>query len=136
MLDEAWFEAYAKAFSEAEDKSEFFDRYYDPEITFAHPFKGTFRGKQELVSFWNSGKNSGHAGIHEILHFTNQVVQGDKIAAELDIEWRCFEDTNYLGPRKKGDVFWGKCAAFYDIRDGKFLRVQLYLDLVPPPEAK
>lgn len=132
MLDEQWFKEYGEAFSRAKDKSAFFDRYYDPQVTFMHPFKGTFHGKDALVNFWNSGKNAGHAGIHEILHFTNILVQEDKVAAELDIEWRCFEDTDYLGPRHKGDVFWGKCAAFYDLKDGKFIRVQLYLNLVDP----
>ncbi len=130
MIDEKWFREYEKEFSDAKDKSAFFDRYYDPEATFIHPFKGSFHGKDELVNFWNAGKNSGHAGIHEILHFKNLVVQQDKVAAELFIEWRCLADTDYLGPRKKGDVFYGKCAAFYDLKDGKFLRVQLYLNLV------
>jgi hypothetical protein len=27
-------------------------------------------------------------------------------------------------------VFWGRCAAFYDIKDGKFIKVMLYLNLV------
>jgi len=136
MLDEQWFKEYGEAFSRAKDKSAFFDRYYDLEVTFIHPFKGTFHGKDALVTFWNAGKNAGHAGIHEILHFRNVVAQEDKVAAELDIEWRCFEDTDYLGPRHKGDVFWGKCAAFYDLKDGKFIRVQLYLNLVAPHRAQ
>lgn len=125
------FEAYEDEFNNASDKSAFFDRYYSPEIVFIHPFKGTFRGKDDLVGFWNSGQNSGHSGIHEILHLTDFVPGGDdKLAVELDIEWRCFEDTDYLGPRKKDDVFWGKCAAFYDFDDdNKISRVQLYLNL-------
>ena len=129
-MDVEWFQEYEREFSNARDKSAFFDRYYHPDVTFIHPFKGTFHGKDELVTFWNAGRNSGHAGIHEVLHFKNLLIQPDKIAAELDIEWRCFEDTDYLGSHKKGDVFWGKCAAFYDVKDGKFIRVQLYLNLV------
>jgi len=130
MFGAKWFEEYEKEFSNAKDKSAFFDKYYDPEAVFIHPFKGSFKGKQALVGFWNAGKNSGHAGIHEVIHFRSIVAQGDKVAAELDIQWNCFEDTDYLGPRKKGEVFYGKCAAFYDIKDGKFIRVQLYLNLV------
>ena len=53
----------------------------------------------------------------------------DKVAVELDIEWRRFKDTDYLGPRKEGDIFWGHCAAFYDIRNGKFAKVFIYLNL-------
>lgn len=130
MIDEKWFREYEKEFSDAKDKSALFDRYYHPEATFIHPIKGAFHGKDEIVGFWNAGKNSGHAGIHEILHFKNLVIQDDKVAAEILVEWRCFADTNYLGPHKKGDVFYGKCAAFYDRKDGKFIRVQVYLNLM------
>lgn len=54
----------------------------------------------------------------------------DKLAVELDIEWRCFEDTDYLGPRKAGDVFRGKCAAFYSFTANKISLVHIYLNLV------
>ncbi len=129
LMTQPEFEAYEDEFNNATDKSAFFDTYYDPEVVFIHPYKGTFRGKDALVSFWNSGKNSGHDGIHEVLHLVDFVSIEGKLAVELDIEWRCFADTDYLGPRKAGDVFWGKCAAFYDIPDDKITRVQLYLNL-------
>lgn len=126
------FEEYEDQFNNASDKSAFFDRYYDPGAVFNHPFKGSFAGKGELVGFWSSGKNSGHSGIHEILHLKNFLPSGDdKLAVELDCEWRCFEDTDYLGPRKKGDVFWGRCAAFYEFNDdNKISQVDVYLNLV------
>lgn len=130
MVDAKWFDEYEKEFSGSKDKSAFFDKYYDPDAEFIHPFKGAFKGKQSLVNFWNSGKNSGHAGIHEVISFKNIVIQGDKVGAELDIKWECLQDTDYLGPHKKGDVFFGKCAAFYDFLNGKIRRVQLYLNLV------
>ncbi|MEM7120534.1 MAG: nuclear transport factor 2 family protein [Pseudomonadota bacterium] len=123
------FEAYEKAFNNAPDKSAVFDTYYDPDAVFIHPFKGTFKGKDELVGFWNAGKNSGHDGIHEILHLKNFMANDDKVAVELDIEWRCLKDTDYLGPRKAGEVFWGHCAAFYTLKNDKFARVQIYLNL-------
>lgn len=129
------FEAYEEAFNTATDKSAFFDTYYDPDVEFIHPIKGTFRGKDALVGFWNAGKNSGHAGIHEILHLVNFVSTPGSLAVELDIEWRCFEDTDYLGPRKAGDVFWGRCAAFYDIPDDKITRVMLYLNQADGPRS-
>ena len=129
------FEEYEKSFGEASDKSALFDKYYDPAATFIHPFKGTFKGKSELVGFWNSGKTSGHDGIHEILHLKNFLSVEDKVAVELNIEWRCFKDTNYLGSHKAGDVFWGHCAAFYDLKDGKFFKVMIYLNLVESDEA-
>jgi hypothetical protein len=124
------FEEYEKQFNNVSDKSEFFDRYYDPNAVFIHPYKGTFRGKSELVQFWNSGKGSGHDGIHELLHLKNFISVEGKMAVELDIEWHCFKDTEYLGPRKKGDVFWGKCAGFYQFTGEKISHVQLYLNLV------
>ena len=124
------FQEFVDRFNNAHDKEAFFDRYFDPDIVFVHPYKGTFRGKEELVRFWNAGKDSGHDGIHEILHLRNFISIEGKIAAELDIEWRCFRDTNYLGPRKKGDVFWGKCADFYELTGEKISHVQLYLNLI------
>lgn len=133
MLDEQRVTEHAEAFSRATDKSAFLDRYFDPDVTFVHPFKGTSHGEDALVTFGNAGKNAGHAGIHEVLHCTNVLVREDKVAAELEIEWRCFEDTDALGPRKKGDVFWGECAAFSDRKDGRCIRVQLYLNLVDSP---
>lgn len=123
------FEAYEDEFNNARDKGAFYDRYYAPGAEFIHPVKGTFRGKDELVSFWNAGDGSGHDGIHEILHLTDFIATENRLAVQLHIEWRCFKDTDYLGPRKKGEVFWGKCAAFYTIADGKFTRVELYLNL-------
>lgn len=124
------FKEYLDQFNNATDKSEFFDRYYDPNAVFIHPYKGRFEGKDELVRFWNSGKNCGHDGIHEKLHLKNFISVEGKMAVELNIEWRCFKDTEYLGPRKKGDVFWGKCADFYKFSGDKISHVQLYLNLV------
>ena len=124
------FKEYENQFNNAIDKSAFFDRYYDPSVIFIHPYKGIFNGKSELVRFWNSGKNSGHDGIHEILHLKNFISVEGKVAVELEIEWRCLKDTEYLGARKKGDVFWGKCAGFYEFTGEKINHVQLYLNLV------
>ena len=120
---------YETLFNNSEDKSAFFDKYFDPEAIFIHPFKGTFRGKKELVEFWNAGEGSGHEGIHEIIKMTNLVSEEDKFAVELDIEWCCFKDADYLGPRKKDDIFYGKCSAFYKIRNEKICYVQIYLNL-------
>jgi hypothetical protein len=128
-MDCKTFKEYIQEFSEADDKSELFDKYYHPDIVFIHPFKGTFTGKENLVNFWNSGKNSGHAGIKEKIEIKNILMEGNKIAAELLIKWHCFRDTDYLGSRKKGEVFYGNCAAFYELENNKFKKVQLYLNL-------
>ncbi len=123
------YEEYAKMFSESADKSALFDKYYHPDVTFVHPFKGMFKGKKELVTFWNSGKGSGHDGIQETLHLKNMISQENAFAVELDITWKCFKDTNYLGPRKKGNIFYAKCAGFFTIKDDKIYHVQLYLNM-------
>jgi len=123
------FEEYLDQFNESDDKSDFFDRYFDSDAVFIHPYQGRFQGKEELVRFWNSGKNAGHEGIKEILHLRNFISAEGKVAVELDIEWRCFKDTDYLGPRKKGEVFRGKCADFYRLKGDKISHVQLYVNL-------
>jgi len=130
IMTQEMFEKYENGFNNSPDKSNFFDRWYQPNAEFIHPVKGTFKGKEQMVGFWNSGKNSGHTGIHETLQLKNFISIEGKMAVELKIEWKCFEDTDYLGPRKKGDVFYGKCAAFYTFRDDKIAHVQIYLNSV------
>ena len=129
LMTREQFESYEAEFNGSADKSALFDRWYDPDAVFMHPFKGTFQGKEQLVGFWNSGKNSGHKGIHEILHLKDFISVEGRFAVQLAIEWHCFEDTNYLGPRKKGDVFRGICAAFYTLNGNKIAHVQIYLNL-------
>ena len=77
------FERYRAEFNDAADKSTFFDRWYDPDAVFIHPFKGTFRGKEQLVRFWNTDKNSGHSGIQEVLHLEDLISIEGRFAAEL-----------------------------------------------------
>lgn len=129
LMTKKMFDEYEDQFNHATDKSDFYDKWYAPDAVFKHPFKGVFKGKEQLVNFWNSGKNSGHAGIHEDISLTNIISIENKFSAELDITWTCIEDTDYLGPRKKGDVFHGKCAAFYTFENDKIVLVDLYLNL-------
>lgn len=117
------FEQYCENFNYSEGKTDVFDRYYDPEAVFEHPVKGTFKGRNALVGFWTAG----HKGIHEILRPLNILFDNDKIAAEFLIEWQCLEDTEYLGPRKKGESYYAECAAFYQLKNDRFFRVKLYL---------
>lgn len=123
---------YCKAFSASSNKEEIFDRFYEEDAIFEHPLKGTFYGKDEIVRFWSEG----HTGIREVLHPVpeNEFVEANRIAAEFVIEWHCTEDTDYLGPRKKGEVYRAGCAAFYHLRNDKIYRVRLYIQL--PSEAK
>jgi len=122
-LNKEEFYEYCKAFSTAKDKRDFFDRYYHADATFEHPLKGIFRGKEEIVNFWMGG----HRGIHEIIKERNLLIDEDRVAAELDIEWHCTEDTDYLGQRKKGEVYYADCAAFYFFENKKIKKVKLYL---------
>lgn len=122
-MDRSTFDEYCRLFNTARDKASVFERFYDPDATFEHPFKGTFKGKDAIVGFWTQG----HQGIHEVLKPLNVLFDVGKIAAEFQIEWHCLKDTEYLGPRKKGEVYFAECAAFYDLRDDKFVRVKLYL---------
>jgi len=62
-----------------------------------------------------------------VLKAINVLIDGDRIAAEFVIEWHCLEDTDYLGSRKKGEVYYAECAAFYLLENDKFARVKLYL---------
>ena len=118
------FEEYCREFNSGSGKADVFDRYYDPDAAFEHPLKGTFKGKEAIVGFWTAG----HKGIHEVLRPLNVLFEADRIAAEFLIEWHCMEDTDYLGPRKKGNVYFAECAAFYRVKNGRFIHVKLYLE--------
>lgn len=117
------FEEYCEAFNSSAGKADVFDRYYDPEVIFEHPSKGSFKGRKALIKFWTAG----HKGIHEVLKPLNVIFDADRIAAEFLIAWHCLEDTDYLGPRKKGEVYFAECAAFYLLKKNKFIHVKLYL---------
>jgi hypothetical protein len=117
------FEAYCEAFNESTAKTDVFDRYYDPNAIFEHPFKGAFKGRDAIVGFWTAG----HKGIHEVLKPVNVLFDNGRIAAEFVIEWHCLEDTDYLGPRKKGTIYYAECAAFYMLTNDRFTHVKLYL---------
>ena len=122
-MDKKEFEEDCKMFNCSSDKADVFDRYYDPDAKFEHPLKGTFTGRKGIVEFWTAG----HKGIHEVLQPLNVLFDGDRIAAEFLIEWHCLEDTDYLGTRKKGDIYYADCAAFYQLKNGRFIHVKLYL---------
>jgi hypothetical protein len=117
------FEEYCDKFNSSSEKADVFDQYYDPEAIFEHPFKGTFKGREAIVEFWTAG----HKGIREGLKPLNVLFDADRIAAEFLIEWHCLEDTDYLGARRKGDIYYAECAAFYDLRNDRFVHVKLYL---------
>lgn len=124
------FRRYCRAFSTTRDKAAVFDRYYTPDAVFEHPFKGTFRDKAAIVRFWTTG----HRGIREVIKPRSILICGNRIAAELLIEWHCEQDTNYLGPRRKGEVYRADCAAFYKLRCGRFAHVKLYLTAHDQPK--
>jgi len=117
------FAAYCSEFSSDRDKAEVFDQHYNPDAVFEDPWTGTFKGKKAIVESWTTG----HKGIHEVLKPLNVLIDGDWIAAEILIEWHCLENTYYIGPREKGRTYYVECAAFYNLKDGKFSRVKLYL---------
>jgi len=125
-MDRKTFDQYCESFSTT-DKKETYDLYYTEDARFEHPVKGSFTVKRELVTFWNEG----HKGIREVIKPVNVFIEGDRIAAEFIIEWHCFEDTEYMGPRKKGEVYYGECAAFYRLRNDRFEHVKVYARETP-----
>jgi len=124
VMNRQEFEEYCNKFSSESEKSDVFDRYYDPDAVFEHPLEGTFKGKKSIVEFWTAG----HKGIHEVLKPQNVLLDGDQIAAEFLIEWHCLENTEYLGPREKGHVYRAEFAAFYHLKNDRFSHVKLYLN--------
>jgi len=124
VMNRQEFEEYCNEFSSGSERADFFDRYYDPDAVFEHPLKGAFKGKKAIVEFWTAG----HKGIREVLKPQNVLLDAHRIAAEVLVEWHCLEDTDYLGLRKKGHVYYAECAAFFHLKNGRFAHVKLYLN--------
>ena len=127
------FEEYLSAFNSSEDKGAFFDRYYDPDAVFSHPPIGVFKGREEIVNYLNSGKNEGHDGVRETIKLREFISIEGKMAVEVDLEWNCFRDTDFLGPRKKGDIIHARCAGFFTFKENRIIHVELYVNQVPKP---
>ena len=112
---------YFKLYTEDFEKA--VERYYTEDIVFANP-DNVFNGRQAILEHFRIVRD----GIKEIFTPLNIVMEGDKIAAELDIELLATRDKPDFaaGPLKEGESIHRTVGAFYHLRDNKICRVNVY----------
>lgn len=97
--------------------------YYAEDIIFENP-DNTFNGRQAILDHFKEARD----GIKEIFTPLNIVMEGDRIAAEIDVELLATKDKPDFpaGPLKEGDSLHRRVGVFYRIRDGRICNVNVY----------
>jgi hypothetical protein len=97
--------------------------YYTQDAIFeAADYK--YMGQKNIINFLTNS----HKDITEKMNPIHIIIEGNTVAAEIEIVIEVFEDRPdfHIKPLKKGDSITLKMAAFYDIRDNKICHVRLY----------
>jgi hypothetical protein len=112
----AWFAQYVAAFNSQNPKL-FTSEFFSPNIIFHRNNNRDTHGRDAYVAEYIGM----HDGLREILHPQKVVIDGDLVAAELNVEFRATKDQPHfiLRPVKAGDVFIVKMFVFYETKDGK-----------------
>lgn len=97
--------------------------YYTEDAIFETP-DVRCEGQGSIIDFFMKG----HKGVQETLSVKNILVEGNRIAAELEAEMKVTADRpdHHIRPSKKGDLFIIHQCAFYDLKDSKFCHVRVY----------
>ena len=97
--------------------------YYAEDIVFENP-DNTFVGRQAILDHFRVVRD----GIKEIFTPLNIVIEGNKIAAEIDVELLATKDKPDFatGPLKKGESIHRRVGVFYHLRDDRICKVNVY----------
>ncbi|MFC1532008.1 nuclear transport factor 2 family protein [Thermodesulfobacteriota bacterium] len=81
-------------------------------------------GRDNIIEFLSEG----HTGLTEVMEFTNILIEGDRIAVELEAEFTAMEDKpdSHIRALKKGDSFKLKMSSFYKVKDEKISHIRIY----------
>ena len=99
------------------------DLYYAEDIVFENP-DNTFNGRQAILEHFRVVRD----GIREIFTPLNIVMEGDRIAAEIDIELLATKDKPDFaaGSLKEGESIHRRVGVFYHLREGRICKVGVY----------
>jgi hypothetical protein len=122
MMNKENFLRYIQEFNKG-DYRKVFSTYYTKDAIFETP-DIRCEGQESIIDFIVKG----HKGVQETISVKNILVEGDRVAAELEAEMRVTADRpdHHIRPSKKGEVFIIYQCAFYDIKDDKFFDVRVY----------
>lgn len=112
-----YFETYSTDFNRA------IDTYYTDDIDFEYP-GGKYQGKEAVRAYFDRL----HQKFNEILKPISVLIDGDKVAAEVEAELQALIDFPDFGgkPFNKGESQFTVYGIFYDLREDKICRVKIY----------
>jgi hypothetical protein len=118
------FTEYLKAHSTG-DYARTASSYLTEDVVFENPLFG-FVGADNYGKFFT--ENLTNIGIKEIVRPKNMLLDGDIVAAEIDVEMIFSRDMPEFPfrPMKKGDSIVLNNGAFYKIRDGRIAHISVY----------
>jgi ketosteroid isomerase-like protein len=122
MDNKSLIEAYYKDFN-ASNSGEVLSAYYSDDVIFEYQ-DVKISGKSAVISYLDEAWQA----VRETLKSFNIIVDGDKVAVEVDDEIEAKIDLpEFLGqPLKAGESINAKFSIFYDIRNGKICHIRLY----------
>jgi hypothetical protein len=118
-LTEADFREYIAAFNR--DDFEGFGRYYADDVIFEGR-AGQFRKRADVLSFYRTVKSR----LRERITIHDIILGELDIVADLETELQAFADWPDFptGPIRKGQTIRSQNFIWYDVRDGKFVRIR------------
>jgi hypothetical protein len=114
---EKYYEAYNRRDLEA------MSVHYSDDVVFEAKI-GKYIGKDTIINFFKKF----HTNFDETLNPVSILIDGDKIAVEVDTNINVKVDgSEFLGNiYKTGDLIHRKISVFYDIRDNKISYIRVY----------
>lgn len=112
-----YFETYSTDFQRA------IDTYYTDDIDFEYP-GGKLDGKEAVRAYFERV----HQKFNEILRPVDLIIEGNKVAAEVEAELQALIDFPDFGgkPFNKGESQYTTYGIFYRLQDDRICRVKIY----------
>ncbi len=116
------FNDYVRAFN-SQRVDNFAMRFYAPDIIFERKDRRFTLGRDKYIAEYHAS----HDGLTEVLRPARVLVDGNQIAAELNVDFVATKDQpNFIiMPVKAGDRFMVKMFAFYTVENGKFTSIKV-----------
>jgi hypothetical protein len=105
------------------DYRQFILTYFTEDAIFENP-ELRVEGRENITHYFIKS----HKGVNEILRVKNILIEGDRVAAELEAELQVMADRpdHHIRPVKNGDTLLLTISAFYDLKDSKICHVRIY----------
>lgn len=119
QITPAHFRRYIDAFNRADESV--YGEYYDPDVVLVLGGGRELRGRDQIFDFYRVVRE----GTRRIIRVKDVLVDGDKMAVELESEFEALVDhPTYLEALVKGDRRWQNTVVLYDLKQGRFARIR------------